>query len=252
MSGDWLAARVIGHRGAAAHAPENTIAGLARAAALGVAMVEVDAKLSRDGIPVLFHDDRLDRTTNGKGPVAQADHETLSRLDAGSWFGPAFAGEPIPTLAAAIAEMTRLKLALNLEIKPCPGRERETAEIALAVAQAHWPADRPPPLVSSFAVECLEVAQVAAPDWPRGLLLERATPGWDRLAQRLDAASVNIAAGMASAVAIAGYRRGGRRCLAYTVNDAMEAESLLAMGMDAVISDCPDLILARLAGRRPA
>ncbi len=249
MTADWLPTRVIGHRGAAAHAPENTLAGIAQAADLGVAMVEVDVKLSRDNVPVLMHDDTLERTTDGKGAVAATDYADLARLDAGSWFGRGFAGEHIPTLGQAIALMVERGLSLNLEIKPCPGRETETAEVALTEALRLWPTDTPPPLISSFAIESLEAAQGAAPDWPRGLLLDAALADWNRLSDRLTAASVNIAAGMATPVDVAGYKRGGRRCLAYTVNDAEEAATLLAFGVDAVISDCPDAILKRLSGR---
>ncbi len=249
MTADWLPTRVIGHRGAAAHAPENTLAGIALAADLGVAMVEVDVKLSRDNVPLLMHDDTLERTTDGKGAVATTDYADLARLDAGSWFGSGFAGERMPTLAQALALMIEHRLCLNLEIKPCPGREVETAEVALTEALKLWPADRPPPLVSSFAIESLEVAGRVAPGWPRGLLLEAALSDWGRVSDRLTAASVNIAAGMATPVDVANYKRGGRRCLTYTVNDAEEAVTLLAQGVDAVISDCPDLILQRLPRR---
>jgi hypothetical protein len=115
--------RVIGHRGAAALAPENTLEGLRVAARLGVRWVEVDAKLSADGVVVLFHDETLDRTTDGNGPVAATRFAVLRRLDAGAWFGPAWRGPRVPTLEQALDLLSELGLRANVEIKPCPGRE---------------------------------------------------------------------------------------------------------------------------------
>ena len=85
--------RIIGHRGAAALSPENTLVSIARAAALGVKMVEVDVKLTADGIPILLHDDTVDRTTNGHGAAADLTHAEINVLDAGSWFSREFAEE---------------------------------------------------------------------------------------------------------------------------------------------------------------
>ena len=101
-SDDWSDFRIIAHRGASAAAPENTLAAIARAADLGARSVELDVMLSADGVPVIIHDTDLARTTNGTGPVAALAFEQLARLDAGSWFGAAFAGERIPSLADAI------------------------------------------------------------------------------------------------------------------------------------------------------
>src|SRR5919107_420246 len=85
--------RTIGHRGARGYAPENTLAGIRTAAEQGVCWVEVDVKLTRDGVPILMHDDTVDRTTDGRGNVASMDFADLRKLDAGKPFGPQFAGE---------------------------------------------------------------------------------------------------------------------------------------------------------------
>src|SRR5579859_520454 len=89
---------VIGHRGAAASAPENTLAGLRRAHALGASWVEFDVQLSRDARCILLHDDTIDRTTSGRGKAAAMELDALRRVDAGAWFSPEFTGERIPTL----------------------------------------------------------------------------------------------------------------------------------------------------------
>jgi len=130
---------VIGHRGTANLAPENTLAGIRRAQEEGAGWVEFDVKLTSDGIPILMHDDRLGRTTNGKGKVALASLKDIQALDAGSWFAPEFAGERVPTLRATLELCIELGLGINVELKPCPGREQETAEIALQTLVDAWP-----------------------------------------------------------------------------------------------------------------
>ncbi len=235
---------VIGHRGAASHAPENTLAGIRKAAALGVTMIEFDAKLTADGEPVLLHDDLLDRTTSGKGPARDATLAVIRTLDAGSWFGDAFTGEPVPTLAEALELSASLGLAVNIEIKPCRGRERETAERSLAVAREVWPADRPPPLVSSFAQDSLETALAVARDWPRGLLFDRMPGDFEAAVAALGPATVNTAHKRLTEKTVPGLKAAGLPLLAYTVNDPDRAAALFAMGVDGVFSDVPDAILA--------
>ena len=108
-----LLAEVVGHRGAAADAPENTLPAFVRAAEQGAAMVEFDAKLTADGAVILMHDDTLERTTSGRGAVATTPLAAIQALDAGAWFGPAWRGTKVPTLEQAVhgfAEARGLKM----------------------------------------------------------------------------------------------------------------------------------------------
>ena len=234
--------RVIGHRGAAASAPENTLAGLRRAAALGVRWVEFDVKLTACGQPVLMHDDTLERTTNGFGRVAETTLEELRRLDAGSWFDPAFAGERVPTFAEALALAGELGLGVNVEIKPCPGREAETARVATEALATLWPSDRPTPLVSSFAPECLAVAREVAPELPRGLLCHRLPRTWRELMERFGCRTLHVDQLFLSARRVAEVKAEGVPLLAYTVNRAGRARRLFAWGLDAVFTDAPEVV----------
>src|SRR5579862_6026518 len=118
---------VIGHRGAAARAPENTLAGLRCAKALGCAWVEFDVRLTGDGALVLCHDPRLDRTTNGSGLVSAMSLAAIRELDAGRWFDASFAGEKVPTLEEVLVLAGELDLGANIEIKSDRGREYATA-----------------------------------------------------------------------------------------------------------------------------
>lgn len=242
----WVPPRVIGHRGAAGYAPENTLAGLRAAAMLGVAMVEFDAKLTADSVPILMHDDTLERTTGGTGTVRAAPWSAVRDLDAGAWFGPAFAGERVPTLVEALGEALALGLRVNIELKPCPGRERETALLALDSARTIWPADHPPPLISSFAFDALAAACEAAPDWPRGYLIDEEPDALNEQMAAVGAAILGINHAHATPQRIAGYRAFGLPILAYTVNDAAHALELFSWGIAAVFSDVPDRILAAL------
>lgn len=187
-----LIPKVIGHRGAKAYAPENTLASIHAAADMGIEWVEVDVKLTKDGVPILFHDDELNRCSNGSGLVAQTDFQTIEELDAGLWFGDSFMGEKIPTLEEALNTILDRGLGVNLEIKACPGREVDTAEAMLDVATRIWPDDAPPPLISSFSHVSLETAMEVMGEWPRGLLIEEYIPHWKDIAEHLSAYTINI------------------------------------------------------------
>lgn len=239
--------RVIGHRGAAEAAPENTLAGFREAKRQGAGWVEFDVKLSADDRPFLLHDDNLERTSNGRGPARALNYDTLRGLDAGSWKAPHFAGEKMPLLAEALALFAQADLQFNLELKPCPGRARDTAVIVLDELKRLWPQGRAKPLVSSFVLECLEIARDQAPDFPRGLLLEEHPANWLDLARNLKVATVNIWDRAATPEWVAEIKAEGYGLLVYTVNDAVRAKQLFGWGVDGVFTDAPARILATVA-----
>lgn len=235
---------IAGHRGAAESAPENTLAAIREAARQGVAWVELDVMLSGDGVPVLIHDETLDRTTNGTGPVTAASLADLRRLDAGSWFDARFCGETIPTLDEAIDLLVALGLGLDLEIKPFPGQDAATAAAAVAALLRRWPQGGPALLVSSFSPACLAVAQDVAPALPRGLLLWETPDDWPALADHVGAATIIVNHEFETAASVAAFRAGGRPVLAYTVNDPDRARTLLGWGIAGVITDAPGRLAA--------
>jgi glycerophosphoryl diester phosphodiesterase len=232
-------APLIAHRGAAARAPENTLAAIRQAAAEGARWVEVDVKLSRDGHCILMHDELLKRTTDGRGEVAHHDLDELQELDAGSWFAERFAGERIPTLHAALELCLSLDLEINLEIKPCPGRGDETARACVEILRAHWPNRRPWPLFSSFAVSSLEEALLLAPEIPRGLLIDRPTERALATLDRLDCASLHCDHRHVSTGLVKALQVRGRPLLCYTVNDPARAQLLREIGVASIITDRP-------------
>lgn len=230
---------LIGHRGLAGLAPENTLASFRAAAVHGLAMVEFDVRLSKDGVPLVFHDDSLERTTTGSGPVAGRDWDELAHLDAGSWFAPAFAGERVPSLEQVLRLCLDLKLAVNMEIKPDTGRESETTEAALSLALRLWPDSLSPPVISSFDIPCLETACRVTPHWPRALLLESLVPDWRERAQRLGVDALHLDHRRLEAEQVAGIAADGLAVRAYTVNDPIRARQLRKWGVTGVFSDIP-------------
>ncbi len=249
---NWPYPRWIAHRGAGKLAPENTLAAMRTGAAHGYRMFECDVKLSADGVPFLLHDDTLERTSNaaealgvGLSYVA-GEHPwgTLSLLDAGSWHSSAFAGEPIPTFEAVARYCRANDLLLNVEIKPTTGTEYHTGQVVAKHAARLWHDASTPPLLTSFAVPALEGAQQAQPKLPRGLLLETWCSGWLETALRLGCVAVVADHTLWDRASVERATGAGLRTLSYTVNDAAQAQRLLELGTDGIITDRVDLFSA--------
>ncbi|WP_085315670.1 glycerophosphodiester phosphodiesterase family protein [Derxia lacustris] len=250
----WPGPRVIAHRGGGSLAPENTLAALRAGHAAGARGVEFDVMLSRDGLPLLMHDaDRgrtVDARADGAGVADSPAHELLA-LDAGSWFDPRFAGETVPTFAAALALCGELGLWMNVEIKPARADLAEATGAAVAHAALDWLAltGAPAPLLfSSFSDAALAAARRIAPGIARGLLVDALAPDWPARVAALDAATLHANRSAFTPEALAALHAGmaaGRLprvgLMAWTVNDAAEAARLLAAGV-AVCTDRPDLI----------
>ena len=241
--------RVIGHRGSAATAPENTAAGFRRAAADRVPWVEFDVRLAADGVPVVIHDATLRRTAGLGGRVAERGSAELSRVDVGRRFGRAFAGETIPTLADTCALLGALGLGANVEIKPEPAGGAAAARAVAHVLDRHWPAALPAPLVSSFDWSALATLAAEAPHWPRGLLMRRPPRDWPGWARRLGVASLHVGDGGLDRSTVAALKASGLPVLVYTVNRVARARRLFVWGVDAVFSDRPGALL-RALGRK--
>jgi glycerophosphoryl diester phosphodiesterase len=223
-------------------APENTLAGLRLARNLGFAGVEFDVKLTHDSIPVLMHDDTLERTTNGSGPVAETVSSVLFELDAGGWFGNEYLGEPVPSFSEATAVCKDTGLWANIEIKACRGREAETGTVVARLSRQLW-ADAPvAPLLSSFSVAALEAARREAPSLPRGLLVEEIPRDWKKTLDRLECASLNVGWRYLDRDKVKEIQSAGFGVLTYTVNDSQLAVDLLGWGVDAIVTDQLDVI----------
>jgi glycerophosphoryl diester phosphodiesterase len=161
---------------------------------------------------------------------------------------PRFAGERVPSFVEAITCLGDEDLGANIEIKPSPGREAETARATVEILRTHWPAHLPTPLLSSFKDAALAAALEAAPEFPRAILIDDLQDDWRSRAEAVGAVGINtkgakLVAARASEIKAAGYLLS-----VYTINDPAQARALVAMGVDCVITDTPDVIVAALNG----
>lgn len=233
---------VIGHRGAAAFAPENTLESIRTAAEIGVKWIELDVKLTKDSVPIIFHDDTLERTTNGYGNVADTNYEDIKELEAGLWFSEGFTGVVVPTLEEAMDVILQHDLGVNFEIKPCAGREVETAEIMLDVLSRSWDSlDNI--LISSFQHVSLETAFDMVPDFARGFLLEDEWPeNWKELIDYLEISTINFNGNKTSREQVEELMELQKPLCAYTINDPQKAKILRQWGVDAFFTDDPETV----------
>jgi len=245
----WPYPKVIAHRGGGTLSPENTLAAMQCGLDYGFAAVEFDVMLSKDGVPVLMHDPQFGRTIKGTGSVATSMAADLKKLDAGSWFSEQFVDEPVPTYEEAVQFCRKHGIWMNVEIKPAPGFEQETGRI-VAELTAQLFADvgvtdiEHLPLFSSFEFTALMAAKLAAPNIPRGFLMDEINSEWRSQMQELAASAVHtnhkyLNPEMARQIKDAGY---GLFC--YTVNTQERAREILSWGVDGFCTDRIDLIPA--------
>ena len=238
----WPYPRAIAHRGAGKLAPENTLAAFRHGASFGYRMFEFDVKLSGDGASVLLHDATLDRTTNGAGRLDALTLGQIAQLDAGSWHSPAYAGEPVPTLAAIARYLRANNFLANIEIKPVPGAEWRTGAAVALDARTLWAGAAVPPLLSSFSEDALAAAREAVPELPRALLLDKLPADWlDRL-RALDCVALDANHRELTPEIIDQAHAAGFRVCCYTVNDLDRAHLLWSAGLDGLITDWVDRI----------
>jgi glycerophosphoryl diester phosphodiesterase len=250
----WPWPRVVAHRGGGSLAPENTLAAIRVGIEFGFLAVEFDAMLPADEVPVLMHDPTLERTTGARGGVDNRTSSELTKLDAGRWHSAAFAGETVPTLAAALVLCRANGVWPNVEIKPVPGHEQRTGQVvARQVARIYADAlpsggddagatDARAPLLSSFSVEAIEAARAAAPSIPRALLVDRVPGDWLQMLERLGCVSLHANHRTLDAALARRVKEAGYWLFCYTVNQPARAAEIISWGADAICTDRIDLI----------
>lgn len=237
--------KVIGHRGACAYAPENTLESIRTAADMGCKWVEFDVQVTRDGVPILMKDETLDRTTNGHGNVIDHSLADLNDLECGSWFGGSFGGIKIPTLEEAIDVLYEQNLGVTIDIQARNGRDVDTTEAILDVLAKSW--DEPDRLLfTSNSIAALETCLEMAPEWHRNFQLgENLEHNWDDIARHLNVSTLSFDARHLTDQ-ISDFLEFDKPLIACVINDAVQALDLLERGASSILSDAPDVILDAL------
>ena len=219
----------LGHRGARGHAPENTLASVRKAIELGADWIEIDVYYV-DGELVVFHDDRLERTTNGQGLLMLQSFDYLRSLDAGE-------GEQIPTLGE-VFEVAADKVGINVELKG-----PRTAEPVVRFLQERG-ADLSRVLLSSFRHDELRLVQQLDSGIPLGALFVELPVDAIEQAQALGAWSINPAKEAVTEAFVAVAHAAGLQVLVFTVNEVAEMERLQGLGVDGLFTDYPDRLVS--------
>jgi glycerophosphoryl diester phosphodiesterase len=226
---------IIAHRGASGYAPENTFAAFDLACQLAASALETDIRLTRDGVPVLIHDERVDRTTSGTGEVAGYDWNDLSALDAGRWFDPAFAGQHVPRLDEFLDRYAN-KVRLCIEIKAVEA----TPAVIACVSQL--PKDLDSLEFSSFEWEAVIDLRKAFPDRRVGLLLRQKEVDLSAV-HRVAEAGLQVFGPAARAVTpelVAEAHGRGLLVRTWGVKSREDFQHVVACGVDGTTLDCPD------------
>lgn len=236
---------VIAHRGASAYHPENTMAAFRASVDMEAEMIELDITLSKDGIPVVIHDETLDRTTNGKGKVSDYTLEELKQLDAGSWFSYEHQGEPIPTLEEVL-EFAKNRIALNIEIKAeiitdevRGGIEEKALELVKEYGMEEYV------LFSSFSYKAISHLRELDVDISTALLYEKnqsnnRSPS--TLVDDYDANAFNCSYRQFSKAWSKELQEHEIPVFVYTVNKKRQMKKMIKRGASGIFSDKPDLL----------
>jgi glycerophosphoryl diester phosphodiesterase len=231
---------LIAHRGASGHAPENTMAAFRKAVALGVNFIETDLQLTRDTRLVAIHDDTVNRTTNGHGVVHDLSLDELRKLDAGSWFGSEFTGERIPILEEILQFAKKHDVVFYLELKPAGswggehalvGALRQSGEIARTV-------------IISFDPAILAAVRAIEPTLMTGLLYEGQLADPLDKAVEIGARQIAVRGDLVTPWLLGQARRRDLQVVAWTVNQGAHMRLLNDAGIDGIMSDYPDRLLA--------
>lgn len=233
--------KVFAHRGASGIAPENTLAAISLAADLGAKAIELDVNISSDGVAIIMHDESVDRCTNASGLISDITFAQLQKLDAGSWFAEKFSDEKIPTLKQAMDLISGRGLYFNLEIKPSPGREAETAEIIANEIKVNWQ-ENDPILVSSISEIALKVFNKIIPHISLGLIVRDVPKNWHEKLSGNNCISIHFEYSFANTHIINEIKSAGFFALAYTVDDPEMVKKLFAMGIDGIFTNNPKLL----------
>ncbi|MDT6985669.1 glycerophosphodiester phosphodiesterase [Streptomyces lusitanus] len=257
------APEVVAHRGASGYAPENTLAAVDKAAALGTEWVENDVQRTKDGELVIVHDDSLQRTTDveevfpDRAPWKVKDFTAaeIARLDAGSWFDPAYAGARVPTLEQFVRRIDQHRQKLLLEIKNpqlYPGIERDILKVLANEGWLDRAHVRQRLIVQSFSADSVRAVHQLAPAVKTGFLGTPPVadlPAYAAFTDQINPSYASLTADYVTAVhAFKGAHGKRLETFTWTVNDAAAARRVAGYGVDGIITNNPDVVRDAVGG----
>lgn len=242
---------VIAHRGFSGTAPENTLIAFKKALDLGVDMIELDVHLSKDAEVVVIHDETLNRTTNGKGKVAEYTLKELKQLDAGSFLSPQFSGERIPTLREVL-QIVKGRIPLAIELKKGDMGRYTIIDLAdRAFQEIEKMGMLNQVIFASFELSAIERIQERNPHIPVALNFGKE---WNFPEEMTGGKSISVLSCRARVLNpynISTAHKQGIKVLAWTLNTEEEMEQFLRLGVDGIITNYPDRLIKILQKRHP-
>jgi len=236
---------IIGHRGASAVAPENTMAAFREAIAVGADGIEFDVRLTRDGVPVVIHDSTLQRTGGVNQRVSDLSWQELSKVDVGSWFKPgSCSGETVPSLAELFELFQTNNLRLYLEMKcDSPAEYRPLAEACCRMIHEHSLKERV--VVECFQLPALEVLKEIDHDVKTAALFDRVFIDQSIVARATEIGAIAVALyhRLARKGLVAKSKQAGLHVAVWTVDDPIWIDRARAIGIDALITNDPARML---------
>ena len=234
---------VMAHRGFSGAAPENTLAAFQKGIEIGSDLIELDVHLSHDGEIVVIHDETLERTTNGKGLVAEHTLSDLKKLDAGSSFGSAFAGEKIPTLKEVL-NLAKGRVLVNIEIKnPTHPRYSITKLTEKTLREVEKAGMMDKVIFSSFNPVALEWIEKKEPRVQIALLFHRPWNSLGDIPGSREYSVLNLRNIHLNREKVSEVRKAGKKINVYTVNPEEEIKQFVGWGVDGIITNYPDRLL---------
>jgi len=243
-----LRPHVIAHRGGRKWAPENTLAAFRKSIAAGVSGIELDIHRCKSGELVVIHDDDLSRTTNGSGAIKDRTYSEISKLSAGSWFAPEFSQERVPLLRSVL-ELIDGRAVLNIEIKNAPTAYPGIEDNLLGLLDGYKHKEKI--LISSFDHEVLRRIHRKAPQYRLAFLVDGLLVDIGNYAKSIGASAWNPCLASVRGDSVAAAHAAGLEVNVWTVNDKKAWDSAIAMGVDGIVTDDPEGLLAYCYSLKP-
>ena len=234
--------KIIGHRGASMYAPENSASSLKLASLMGIEWIETDVQITLDNKLVIFHDEKLERTSNGEGFLALKKFSDLKKLDIGSWFSKEFEGERILSLVEFLDLIKKYEFSLQLEIKHMHGKEYEIVEEIVKQIEPYLDYFKGKLFVSSFSEKCLKLFSKKLPKIPLALALSFVPKFPDQIAYEAGVDILHFGDEFVDNSSLERLTKSKTEFAVATVNDKKRALFLLRNGVQSILTDDPKIL----------